>query len=107
MINKFLIVMFAALLLQSCATSETSSGAMCEKESAMIADADKARKKAKSVGGEWRDIGKFLKKAKAAVKKGKCGKAAKLAKKAHKQGDMGYAQAMKQKDTYMPGYFKF
>ena len=36
----------------------------------MIDDADKARKKAASVDGEWRDTGQIIKQAQAALKKG-------------------------------------
>jgi hypothetical protein len=50
------------------------------------------RKKAKAAGGEWRDIGKFLKKADAAAKKGDYKKAQKLAAKAKFQAGAGQRQ---------------
>jgi len=59
----------------------------CEKE---LARADAARKKAASVGGEWRDIKKIMKKA----KKAGGDKCVKLAAKARRQGEIGYAQAL-------------
>ena len=73
----------------------------------MIGQADASRKKAASVSGEWRDTGKFIKKAKAALKDGKYEKAIKLAKKAKREGDLGYQQMVNQKEFKMPGYFKF
>jgi len=60
----------------------------CEKA---IASAEAARKKAASVGGEWRDIGKILKKAKKASDEATC---LKLATKARRQAEIGYAQAL-------------
>lgn len=53
-----------------------------------------AKSKAASVGGEWRDIGKMLKKAKKAADNHDWAKATKLAKKAKQQGEFGYAQAL-------------
>ena len=63
----------------------------CQSE---LAAANAAKKKAASVGGEWRDIGKILKKAKKALKAGNAGKCVKLANKARRQGELGYAQAL-------------
>jgi len=71
-----------------------------------VAEATVAKKKAASVGGEWRDIGKFLKKAKKAAKKGKMKKAMKLVKKAKWQAEAGYKQAMAQKVVELPSYLK-
>jgi len=70
------------------------------------AAADAARKKAGSVGGEWRDTGKILKKAKKAAEAGDLDKAMKAVKTAHFQGDMGYQQAMEQKSAGHPSYLK-
>ena len=61
----------------------------CEKA---LAGAEAARKKAKSVGGEWRDIKKIMKKA----KKAGGDKCVKLATKARRQGEIGYAQALRE-----------
>ncbi len=61
----------------------------CEKA---ISHANAARKKAASVGGEWRDIKKILKKA----KKAGGSKCLKLANKARRQGELGYAQALRE-----------
>ncbi|MCP4128298.1 MAG: hypothetical protein GY753_14740 [Gammaproteobacteria bacterium] len=70
----------------------------------VILAADAARKKAGSVGGEWRDTGKMLKQAKAAVKSGAYDKAIKLAEKAGRQGELGYTQATSQQKLQLPSY---
>ena len=56
--------------------------------------------------GEWRDIGKFLKKSAALAKKGDYEAAFKLARKAYIQGKLGYEQAMSQRNVDWPSYFK-
>jgi len=73
---------------------------------AAMEKADASRKKASSVGGEWRDTGKLIKKAKAAAKKGDYDKALKLANTAYRQGELGYKQAMSQKDVKMSDFIK-
>jgi hypothetical protein len=67
-----------------------------------IAAAEDARKNAAKVDGEWRDVGKTLKKAKQAAKEGDHATAVKLADKARDQADMGYQQAIEQKDVGFP-----
>ena len=88
------------------AKSSKSSGDKAAAESA-IAAAESARKKAASVDGEWRDTGKMIKKAQAALKAGDSAKAIKLAKKAEKQGKLGYEQAHAQQTLNMPSYLKY
>jgi len=61
-----------------------------------IAAAKMAQKKAASVGGEWRDTGKMIKKAEKLLADNKWEDAAKLAKKAEAQGMLGHAQSMHQ-----------
>ena len=73
---------------------------------AAVEKADASRKKAASVGGEWRDTGKMIKKAKAAAEKGDYKKALKLANTAYRQGELGYKQAMSQKGVGFPAYMK-
>lgn len=70
----------------------------------MMTAAQEARKKAASVGGEWRDIGKFLKQAEQAATKGDFATAGKLAEKAKRQGELGYEQAMSQRNAGFPEY---
>ena len=86
--------------------SSESSGDNSAAEAA-IAAAESARKKAASIDGEWRDTGKMIKKAKAALKAGDSAKAIKLANKAEKQGKLGYEQAQAQQTLKMPSYLKY
>jgi hypothetical protein len=73
---------------------------------AAVEKAEAARKKAASVGGEWRDTGKTIKKAKASAEEGDYNKALKLAHDAYRQGELGYKQAMSQKDAGFPSYMR-
>ena len=94
---KKLAVLFAILLATGCAST---GGGMSEgggDYDSMVAEANAAIKKAKSAGGEWRDSGKFLKKAEEAKKAGDMAKAMKLVKKAKFEGEMGFEQAQAQK----------
>lgn len=63
---------------------------------AAIAAAKEAQKQADSVGGEWRDTGKMIKKAEKLLKEGKTKEAAKLAEEAEAQAMLGYIQATSQ-----------
>ena len=63
---------------------------------AAITAAKEAQKQAASVGGEWRDTDKMIKKAEQLLKEGKSEEAAKLAQKAESQGMLGYMQATSQ-----------
>lgn len=72
-----------------------------------IADAEAAREKASSVGGEWRDTGKMIKEAEGLMNSGEYEKAIKLANKAMRQGQLGYDQAIAEKDAGFPSYVKF
>ena len=69
-----------------------------------VADAQAARKKAASVGGEWRDTGKMITDAEGAGKAGDFAKGIKLANEAQKQGELGYSQAMKEKGANFPAF---
>lgn len=73
---------------------------------AMIVEAENAQKQAASVNGEWRDVGKFIKKAKKALSSGDVAKARKLASIATEQAQLGYEQAMSQKTLRMPSYLR-
>lgn len=61
-----------------------------------IADAKEAQKQAQSVGGQWRDTGKMIKKAEKLLKEGKTAEAEKLAREAEAQGMLGYMQSTSQ-----------
>lgn len=66
---------------------------------AAMSAAKSAQEKAASVHGEWRDTGKLIKQAELAAEKGDFDSAEKLAKKAEFQANMGYEQAIEQKDA--------
>jgi len=91
--------------LSGCATAETKAPDAAAADKA-IADADAARQKAASVGGEWRDTGDIIEAAKASAKEGEFAEAVKQADKARKQGENGYAQMTAQKEFHWPSYLK-
>jgi hypothetical protein len=88
---------------------EQSKGGAVDTDSAKAAEAamaaaEEARKKAASVGGEWRDTAKFIKEAQDLVKAGDFAAATALADKARRQGELGYDQAMREKGAGFPDY---
>ncbi len=100
--RKFLVPGIVAAMLvftSACATSSESGGKMDAKAASAISAAVAAKKKAASVGGEWRDIGKMIKQAEKLAKEGKTEKAIKLAETAKKQGELGYEQMVSQKNV--------
>jgi hypothetical protein len=99
--------LLAWLIGTGLATTSVADEASADKVKKLIAAADDARKQAASVGGEWRDTGKMIKKAKALLEKGDFVAAAKLANKAAKQGHLGHEQAMSQKELKMPSYLHY
>ncbi len=99
---KKLTIGAVILLMVGCA----STPSMEKVESATNMDFDALVKEAKgnidkaaSIGYEWRDTRKILKKAQAAAKAGDIKKAVKLATLAKKQGELAYAQGQSQKDA--------
>jgi len=69
-----------------------------------VAEAGAEKKKAAAVGGEWRDIGDFLKKADEEAKKGDYKAATALAEKAKFQAMAGQKQAKEQANVGNPSY---
>lgn len=67
--------------------------------------AEAARKKANSIGHEWRDIKKIMKKAKKALDKGEKAKCLKLATRALHQGELGYAQGLAEQGRSADGSY--
>jgi len=61
-----------------------------------IQAAKEAQKQAASVGGEWRDTGKMIKKAEELLKEGKNKEAAEMAEAAEIEAMLGYMQATSQ-----------
>jgi hypothetical protein len=109
--------MCAMLALSACAQTEDKmdadiAKAVPEKTKEQImfdqaySEAEAARKKAASVGGEWRDTKKIMKKAEDAAAKGDYATAIKLSETARTQGELGYIQAMDEKDAGNPSYLK-
>ena len=98
--KKLAITGALLIALAGCASTEETDGADAAAATAAIEAAEAALAKARSVEGEWRDAKKkFLKQAKAAAHKGDYQTAIKLANKAKFQGEMGYQQAMEQKNA--------
>lgn len=104
------IALFGALIFVLSGCSQFGGGESAGGKAAMSGEAAEAQaaikaasaalKKARGVGGEWRDSNKkMLKKAKAAASKNDFKTAIRLANKAKFEGDMGYAQAMGQKNA--------
>ena len=96
---KKLSMLFAILLATGCATNGGSMDSGSGDYASIIAEAKAENKKAKKVGGLWRDAGKIMKKAAKAHKAGDDAKAVKLAKKARFQGKMGQSQAADEKNA--------
>jgi len=99
--------LLSALLIVGITGSGLALAAPTEKSAQQaIAAAKAAIKKAASADGEWRDSGKFVKDAEAAVTEKDYAKAEKLAKKAEMEGDLGYKQAMAEQHAGNPSYLK-
>lgn len=92
---KAQIVVTSALFVGLCSGLAVASNSADDYKAAYEA-ADKARKEAAAVNGEWRDTGKMLKQSKKAADAGDMDKAIKLATKAKAQGEAGYQQAKSQ-----------
>lgn len=72
----------------------------------MIRAAQAAQKTADDAGGEWRDVGKLIKAAEEAAKTGAYGKATALANRARQESELGYKQALAEKNAGLPDYLK-
>ncbi|MBD3670478.1 MAG: SoxXA-binding protein [Gammaproteobacteria bacterium] len=78
------------------ALSACASGPSKEEVTPVIESAKAENAAAKKMGFMWRDAGKMIKKAEAALKEGDTAQAMKLAKKAEFQGKMAQIQAKEQ-----------
>lgn len=94
--NKVLLSTAAAVCLTlsgaSCVAADKGAGGAAE----AIAAAKAAQKEAAAVGGEWRDVGKMIKKAEKLAADGKTDKAIKTAKAAEFQSKVGKEQSAAQ-----------
>lgn len=95
--------LLATALMVALPATNASSAARADAESA-IAAAEDARKKASSVDGEWRDTGKLIEQATKLLDTKEYAKAVAIADKAKRQGELGYEQAISQKDAGIPDY---
>jgi hypothetical protein len=105
--SLLLVTLLVGLLSAALTSNVMADEVSAAKVQKLIDAADAARKEAASVGGEWRDTGKMIKKAKALLKEGNFVAAAKLANEAAKQGHLGYEQAVSQKELQMPSYLHY
>ena len=95
--KKTIIAVAAAALLSACgATGPTHTE---NDAKAAIAAAEHENSRAAKKNYEWRDTGKIIKKAKAALKEGKFDDAVKQANKAKSQASMALAQYEEQKNA--------
>jgi len=96
-------------LIAGCAAPGQSKAPSGEQKAAYeqaVKDAKAAIKQAGSMGHEWRDSGKTLKKAAKAADAGDYDKAIKLANKAKREGELGHKQAMAEKNAGPPAVLK-
>ena len=91
--TRSLKTLLLASVFAICGATANAAGMSAEET---IAAAKEAQKQAASVGGEWRDTGKMIKKAEALLKAGKEEEARKMAEAAEAQGMLGYMQATSQ-----------
>ena len=94
--KKLIIAAAAAILMTACASGPTHTK---NDATGAIGAAEHQTKRAKKKNYEWRDTGKLIKKAKAALKKGDFDSAVKLANKAKKQSTNALAQYNDQKNV--------
>ena len=73
----------------------------------LLSEAVAAQKKANEIGGEWRDIQKFIDESKKAMAGGDEEKAMHLARKAKTHSELGYQQALSQRGIIqIPSYLQ-
>ncbi|GAB0150476.1 hypothetical protein McPS_32180 [Marichromatium sp. PS1] len=83
---------------------ETEPGAAAAE--AAIAAAEAARARADAVGGEWRDTAKLIAEAQGLARAGDFEAAIALAERARRQGELGHAQALRERDADFPDYIR-
>jgi len=89
-LTSLLALIFAVAI--GCSSTSTDGSSLEQQAKDAIAAAKKANKEAKSVGYEWRDTGKMIKKAEKALGAEEFEKAIKLANKARRQAENAIAQ---------------
>ena len=96
-----LIVSLLAMLPLGAAWSQTPDRSQAL---AGIEAAEAARRRADSVGGEWRDTAAMIEKARTLAEAGRYGAAVELANDAKRQGELGYDQALGEQHADFPAY---
>ncbi len=92
--KPFFIMMLVLGLAAGCASTPEDTGAADQQTAEQaIADAKSANAQAKKMGAEWRDTGKMLKAAEAALAEGDYAKATEIANTAQRQAENAIAQA--------------
>ncbi|ADC63091.1 hypothetical protein [Allochromatium vinosum] len=91
----------AVLLPLGAAWSETPDRAQAL---AGIEAAEAARRRADSVGGEWRDTAAMIARARELAEAGRYPDAIELADQAKRQGELGYDQALGEQNADFPAY---
>jgi nucleoid-associated protein YgaU len=100
---RLISVAFLSLgLMAGCATTENAPANDASATAQQAIDAAKAaNKEAKAVGYEWRDTGKFIKEAEAALASGNTDEATKLANKAKTQAELAVKQQAAAHQQYL------
>jgi len=91
------VALLSGSLILGCASEPPKKPGPSPEAQKAISAAVAANKKAKATGFEWRDTGKYIKKAKAAANKGDNSKAVKLANKAKSQAEIAVKQSQLEK----------
>lgn len=94
--RKLMIILTAAIALTLTACAASGPTHTANDANGAIAAAEHETKRAAKKFYEWRDTGKLIKQAKAALKKGDFNTAVKLANKAKAQSTMALQQAQEQ-----------
>ena len=97
----FSVALLSLGLITGCASTDEAAEDPNAAALQAIADAKAANAEAKSVEYEWRDTGKFIKKAEKALADGDAEGAIKLAKKAEKQANIAVAQAASENKRFL------
>ena len=106
LINLSVALLALGLMAPASLWADPSAGGDVE-FAQLLSEARAAQEKADDVGGEWRDVGKYLQEAEQAAASGDLAKARKLAQKARHQSEIGYEQAVAQQGKAgHPSYLK-
>jgi len=93
LLKSFFMMMLVLGLVAGCASTPEDEGASQATAEQAIADAKSTNAQAKKMEAEWRDTGKIIKSAEAALADGDYDKAVKLANQAQRQAELAMKQA--------------